>query len=217
MFDRLHETLDKYHLLNHPFYQMWSQGKLPLEVLKDYSCQYYKHVEAFPRYISTIHSKCEDIENRQILLDNLVDEEKGSENHPELWLRFAEGVGATREQAKNAKLNTETKDLVDGFFELCNKSYASGLGALYAYERQVPEVANSKINGLKEFYGVDDEHSTQFFIVHMTADEWHSQEVRDLIAKLGDEDRKEAENASITAAQLLWSFLDGMQVSNSPK
>ena len=28
-----------------------------------------------------------------MLLDNLIDEEKGSENHPELWMRFAEGMG----------------------------------------------------------------------------------------------------------------------------
>ncbi len=213
-FTQLTESLDQYHLLNHSFYKMWSEGKLTQETLKDYACQYYHHVDAFPRYVSTIHSKCGDIEDRQVLLDNLIDEEKGSENHPELWLRFAEGLGATREQVKDAQLNPETKSLVDGFFELCNKSYASGLGALYAYERQVPAVAKSKIDGLKEFYGIDSERATKFFTVHMTADEWHSQEVQDLIAGLNETDRKEAESSALAAAKLLWGFLDGMQVGS---
>lgn len=213
-FTKLHAALDQYHLLTHPFYQMWSEGKLSQETLRDYAGQYYHHVEAFPRYISTIHSKCKDLKDRQVLLDNLVDEEKGSENHPELWLRFAEGLGANRDEVKQAHLNEETRALVDGFFELCNKSYASGLGALYAYERQVPDVAKSKIDGLEKFYGLKDERSTKFFTVHMTADEWHSQEVRDLIAALDEDQRQEAEAASISAAKLLWGFLDGMNVGN---
>ncbi len=213
-FSKLHKELDQYHLLTHPFYKMWSEGKLRIENLQNYVEQYYHHVEAFPRYISTIHSKCADIEKRQILLDNLVDEEKGTDNHPELWIRFAEGLGVNRDQVKNAVLNEQTKQLVDGFFELCNESYASGLGALYAYERQVPEVARSKKDGLKEFYGIKDERSTQFFTVHMTADEWHSQEVQTLIAALNENERAEAEAASLNAAKLLWGFLDGMNVGH---
>lgn len=212
MLKEINAALDEFHLLKHPFYQMWSEGKLTVDVLRSYSEQYYHHVDAFPRYISTIHSKCTNIAERQVLLGNLIDEEKGDENHPELWLRFAEGLGASRKDVKSATLNKETKALVDGFFALCNKSYAHGLGALYAYERQVPAVAKSKIDGLKMFYGIEDERSTQFFTVHMTADEWHSQEVADLIEALPDHEKIIAKAASLSAAKLLWGFLDGMGV-----
>ena len=60
--------LDKFHLLKHPFYQIyWNEGKLNREIIKDYAEQYYQHVKAFPRYISATHSICEDIEKRRIL------------------------------------------------------------------------------------------------------------------------------------------------------
>ena len=49
-----------------------------------------------PRYLSSIHSNCEQIKTRQLLLENLNEEEKGKENHPELWMRFAEGMGNSR-------------------------------------------------------------------------------------------------------------------------
>ena len=115
MFEKtIQQDIAPFHLLKHNFYQKWSEGKLKIEELQEYSCQYFHHVNAFPRYISTIHSMCADINNRQVLLDNLVDEEKGSENHPELWQRFAEGISVSRERIAKTKLNPETKELIDG-------------------------------------------------------------------------------------------------------
>ena len=71
----LNAKLDEFHLLKHPFYQAWNEGKLSREIIKDYAEQYYHHVKAFPRYISATHSLCEDIADRKILLENLNDEE----------------------------------------------------------------------------------------------------------------------------------------------
>ena len=46
----LNIKLDRYHLLKHPFYQIfWNEGKLTREIIKDYAEQYYQHVKAFPR------------------------------------------------------------------------------------------------------------------------------------------------------------------------
>jgi pyrroloquinoline-quinone synthase len=211
--ENLQATLDNFHLLKHDFYKNWSEGKLTNETLKNYAQQYYHHVESFPRYISTIHSQCADIESRQVLLANLVDEEQGEENHPELWLRFAEKLGSTRSEVKNVDKLENTKALIDGYFNLAKKSYALGLGALYAYERQVPAVAKSKIDGLKKFYNIQDEEGLKFFTVHMKADEWHSEEVADLIMKLSDEQQVEAFDGAVKGAKLLWQFLDGIQAT----
>ena len=62
---KLNKKLDKYHLLNHPFYKSWNDGKLTREIIKDYAEQYYQHVKAFPRYISATHSLCEDLDKRK--------------------------------------------------------------------------------------------------------------------------------------------------------
>ena len=87
--NQLDARIEKGHLLNHSFYQAWNAGELSHETIQEYAAQYFKHVSSFPRYLSAIHSNCDDIKTRQILLENLVDEEKGPENHPELWMRFA--------------------------------------------------------------------------------------------------------------------------------
>src|SRR3978361_1628032 len=95
------------HLLTHPFYLAWTRGELSVAALADYARQYYHHVAAFPTYLSAVHPPCDahpartarshDQPPRKRLLDNLVDEEAGSPNHPELWLQFAEGLGVSKE------------------------------------------------------------------------------------------------------------------------
>lgn len=209
--DHLHAALEELHLLKHPFYQDWNAGKLSKDVLKDYAREYYHHVAAFPRYISAIHSRCDDIACRQVLLGNLVEEEQGENNHPELWSRFAEGLGATREEMKQPATEVETRELVDGYYDLVEDGYAKGLGALYAYERQTPAVSMSKIEGLKKFYDLTDERSLEFFVLHGEVDEWHSQECADLIEKLSPAEQEKAFDGAIAGAKMLWRFLDGMQ------
>lgn len=208
----IQNEISSINLLKHPFYVLWSEGKLNKNILADYAEQYYKHVEAFPRYISLIHSQCEKIEDRQVLLENLIEEERGSENHPKLWRDFAESLVENNKQINfdATKPYNETKYLVDIFFDLCKKSYASGLGALYAYEHQTPEVSKSKIKGLKDFYGIEDEKALKFFVLHQGIDEWHSEEVGSLIEKLSPEEKKEALASAKIAAEALWGFLDGM-------
>lgn len=206
----LNTLLEELHLLKHPFYQSWNEGTLTLDTLKIYAKEYYHHVAAFPRYISQIHSLCPDISDRQVLLENLIDEEKEENNHPELWLRFAEGLGVLRKEVKQPpELNT-TKGLVEGYFELVRTDYATGLGALYAYERQTPEVSKSKIDGLKKHYSVCDEKTLEFFSVHQKADEWHTEELMGLIGRLSESDQEKVAHGAMKGARLLWSFLDGM-------
>lgn len=207
---KLHQEIDQYYLLNHEFYQAWNKGELSLKTLQIYAKEYYGHVAAFPRYISAIHSLCENIEDRQVLLDNLIDEEQGEENHPELWLKFAEGVGCKRSECKKQEL-AATRKLIDEYFDITRSSFASGLGALYAYERQTPSVAESKIKGLREFYNIDNKDTLKFFEVHMEADEWHTQECADLLKKLNKKDQILAQQGAVRGSKLLWQFLDEMQ------
>ena len=111
--EKLKKDLDQYHLLKHPFYQAWNEGSLTASTLSTYAQEYYHHVAAFPRYISAIHSYCDHLPHRQILLGNLIEEEQGEKNHPELWLQFAEGMGCCRKTVQEAAKLKSTKALVD--------------------------------------------------------------------------------------------------------
>lgn len=200
------------HLLNHPFYQMWTAGTLPLEVMQRYAEQYYHLERNFPRFLSQIHANCESPEIRQAITDNLYDEEHGNENHRELWLRFAEAIGVNREQVVNSTMLPETQEAVETFTKMSKQSTIAGVAALSAYESQIPEVAGQKIDGLQKHYNVTDENGTAFFRVHSTVDVIHADAWWNILedkAKSSDE-QQEAEAGVIAGRDALWNFLSGI-------
>jgi len=210
----LNKKLDQYHLLNHPFYKSWNEGKLTREIIKDYAEQYYQHVKAFPRYISATHSICDDIEKRKILLENLQDEENPNADHPKLWKNFALAMGADADKIEDVKREWFTNDMIENFFHQARKSYAEGLASLYTYERQIPEIAETKIRGLKNFYGVTSKEGLEFFEAHKAADVIHRKECEKLLDALTDEEKVKAEKASMLTARYLWNFLSGMSTKH---
>ena len=207
---KLNKKLDTYHLLDHPFYRSWNEGKLNREIIKDYAEQYYQHVKAFPRYISATHSLCEDIEKRKILLENLQDEENPKGDHPKLWKNFALAMGADKDRIEKVKRDWFTNDMIENFFYQARSSYAEGLASLYTYERQIPEIAETKIQGLKKYYGVNSKEGLEFFEAHKAADVIHRKECEKLLDGLNSEEREKAERAAILTAKYLWNFLSGM-------
>lgn len=209
----LDRQLNEKHLLKHPLYQAWSAGKLSLQDLCTYACQYYHHVEAFPDYIRATLRNCHSSHAQQVLLDNLNDEEglNHQESHPVLWLQFAKGLGLCEETVKNSIAFPETKQLIEDFLSLSNSSYAEGIGALYAYERQIPQTAASKITGLKEFYNIEDPLTLKFFLVHREADVEHSKATKMLIQDLPAKEKNKAEEAAKKIAASVWNLLSGIQ------
>ena len=205
-------------MLSHPFYQAWTDGTLPLDTLRQYARQYFHHVEAFPRAVSAVHSACPDRDGRRMLAENLAEEEgveAGKQDHATLWMMFACGLGESETAVREQALNDETRALIDTFRRLSRTSYASGLGALYAYEIQFPGVAAAKIDGLVERYGIADEPTLRFFKVHESADVEHSQVCRELLDRLSEDDQAEAISAGGELAGALWNFLSGVEARAS--
>jgi len=211
----LNKKLDEYHLLSHPFYKSWNDGKLTREIIKDYAEQYYQHVKAFPRYISATHSLCEDIKKRKILLENLQDEEKDGADHPKLWKNFALAIGAEENKIDSVKKEKFTTEMIDNFFKYGRASYAEGLASLYTYERQIPEIAETKIRGLKNHYGVSSKEGLEFFEVHKAADVYHREACEKLLDGLSKEEQIKAEKSALSTAKYLWNFLTGMAVKHN--
>jgi pyrroloquinoline-quinone synthase len=205
-------------MLKHPFYQAWTDGTLPLDTLRAYARQYFHHVEAFPRAVSAVHSACPERDGRRMLAENLAEEEgveANKQDHASLWLMFACGLGETVEGVRRQSLNRETQALIDTFRKLSRQSYAAGLGALYAYESQFPEVATAKIEGLIDRYGIADEETLRFFRVHQDADVEHSAVCRALLDRLPEEEKAEAVAAGAELAGALWNFLSGVEAGAS--
>jgi pyrroloquinoline-quinone synthase len=200
------------HLLKHPFYLAWTRGELSREALTDYARQYYQHVAAFPTYLSAVHAKCDDQTTRKTLLNNLIDEEAGSPNHPELWLKFAEGLGLSESDIRKSKKWPETKNLIDTFRSVCRDgSTVEGLAALYAYESQIPSICESKIDGLKKHYGFSDPKPYEYFTVHLEADREHSAAERGLLGGyIGNQNFESVRTSVNRVLDTLWEMLTGV-------
>lgn len=196
------------HLLKHPFYRLWTEGKLTVENLREYAISYYPHVAAFPTYVSGVHSGCDDPALRRELLENLVEEEGGAENHPALWRKFAAALGAAAADMAVAARTPEVAAAIAEFRRSTHDgSVAEGLAALYAYESQIPEVSKSKREGLAAFYGITDAEATRFFTVHEEADVWHRRIEREALGRVADTEEKRA--AALDAARRCCDALNG--------
>jgi len=210
---RLLTKLAPKNLLKHPYYVKWNEGKLSQAILQNYAKQYYHHVRNFPQCLSALHSQSPSIAERQILLENLVDEEMGDKNHQQLWLNFCNGLNVSDEQVKDVKLSEAATHLTDKFSELSRNSYKQGLGALFAHEYQYSDISKTKKDGLIKHYGITNDADLEFFTVHSDVDVWHTQQLTDIIdgeAMNDEEAYKEMEKGAIEAADALWGFLDYM-------
>ena len=219
-FEQLDARIAKYDLLGHPFYKAWSAGELTREDLREYALDYYHHVEAFPTYLAELGIRLDEGELRRAVLANLYDE-KGLEDrcgetaveHSELWLDFAEGMGAQREVYGHTPI-PEVGGLIEFFHGVASVGTPEeALAAFYAYESQVPRVAAEKARGLREIYAAN-EKTCGYFNLHTNADVYHSQVWRQQLGKRvaahpGTEEKALA--AGENAAKALWRALDGME------
>jgi pyrroloquinoline-quinone synthase len=210
----LEERIARYDLLCHPYYKAWTAGQLTRDDLREYASDYYHHVAAFPTYLSALHSRLDDGETRRAVLRNLCEEEIDGRPHSELWLDFAEGMGADRDEVRSREPLPEIRELIAEFRRVARDgSTAQTLAAFYAYESQIPRIAKQKAEGLAQRYGADAK-TCGYFELHQFADVEHSDVWRELLnaeISAGPERAEAALNAAETAAKSLWHALDGMQ------
>jgi len=225
-FEQLNTVISKYDLLCHPFYKAWSSGELTRDDLRQYARDYYHHVEAFPIYLAELAIRLDESELRQTVLANMADEKgmadglgEDSTPHSELWLDFAEGMGARRDMRGHSPV-PEITELTAFFHRVASEGTPEeALAAFYAYESQVPRVAKEKARGLRESYGAG-ERVTAYFTLHTTADVYHSQLWRQQLGKRVAANPQAADKALVAgknAAKALWHALDGIEARRKEK
>jgi pyrroloquinoline-quinone synthase len=157
-----------------------------------------------------VHAKCDDQSSRKQILSNLIDEEAGSPNHPDLWKQFAKSFGIDDVDLAQTEKQPETKNLIDTFRSVCGeRSTAEALAALYAYESQIPAICESKIDGLKKHYGFSDPKDYEYFSVHIEADREHSAAEREML-KIDNNNFESVRTSVNRVLDALWEMLSGV-------
>jgi len=212
--NELEDCLSRYDLLRHPFYQAWSTGQLTHSELREYAAQYYHHVAAFPTYLSAVHARLPAGELRRVVLRNLCEEEIVGRSHSDLWLDFAEGLGAEREEVRRQEPVQEVRGLIRIYQRFAwEEPVFVALAAFYAYESQVPRLAREKAHGLTEFYAADAK-TCRYFTLHTTADVRHAAVWREHLDKALQKDASQSRTAlrgAEEASLALWQALDGIE------
>jgi pyrroloquinoline-quinone synthase len=213
--------LAEFDLLKHPFYKAWSAGTLTTNDLSKYAANYYHHVQAFPGYLEKLEQRLPQGALREHIEQHRADElggyERGQRSHADIWLDFAESMGASAEKVRESVPVSGISSLVSKFDSIATKSSpTAALAAFYAYESQIPRVAEFKGDALRANYGAD-EKCTSYFDIHAVADIAHAQSWRELInvelnaaGPAKEELAKEAIDTCRDAATSLWKALDAM-------
>jgi len=221
-FEQLETSIANYDLLCHPFYRAWAAGELTRDDLREYARHYYHHVEAFPSYLAELALRLDEGDLRRAVLANMCDEKgapgssgKGFAPHSELWLDFAEGMGARRDMRWHLPV-AEVRELIRHFHRVASEGTPEeALAAFYVYESQVPRVAKEKERGLRAMYGADDK-TCGYFALHATADVYHSKVWHKQLEKLlaaNPEAAQAALDAAENTARLLLQALDGIEAA----
>ena len=195
--------IEKRSLLKHSFYKMWSEGRLTIDHLKGYSMEYFQLVKMVPKFVENIANSSTGLN----ILENNAQEEG---EHVELWVRFANALGISRSDLLNYKGSVKTNQAVDKIIGLSSLTLEEAAAAMYAYEMELPKISRSKIDGLKQFYGMDSEDAIKYFETHEEADVRHAQVWRDILERIPVGRQGAIFNAAIKSLQAQNMLLDSV-------
>ena len=184
---RMDHEIERLSLLKHPFYQMWSEGKLDRESLQGYSKEYFHLVKAVPRIVEKIALQSS---NHDIMI-NLQEERE----HIEPWVKFAGALGLTKDELERYEGSRKTRDSVNILLDLASE-FVQGVAAMYAYESEIPMISRTKLEGLSKYYNMTSKDATEYQRIHESVDVKHAAVWRSILEQLPSDRHEDAFNAA---------------------
>jgi len=196
---KIDEMIEERSLLKHPFYQMWSDGKLTQESLAGYSKEYFQLVKAVPLFMTPIIEKAQDS-----VVSELISNQQEESDHIKPWINFAGELGIYEDELVSYSGTSKTRKAVSDLNELMN-TYEGGACAMYVFEKEIPKISQTKLDGLKEFYGLTNDEATEYFKLHTEADIRHAASWKNILetSSTDQSDLIKIADRSISAQNLL--------------
>lgn len=160
---QLDPLIAKTSLLLHPFYLKWSKGELTLEDLKVYAKEYFHLVERIPGVVARVRDRVQDPAFRVRIEEN----EREEREHVELWKRFAKSLGISEKELTSYHPSVDAVRAVRQLEEVAERGSDEGIACMYALEMELPKIAQTKKQGLKDFYNLDSEDAQIYFDEHL--------------------------------------------------
>jgi pyrroloquinoline-quinone synthase len=199
-------------------------GELPRERMRLWAKQLFLLTRTGPRFLSAIHSNCEDFEVASWLVQNLYEEYgEGQEgrDHPSLCRNFGRALGMSVAELEAGPVLDCTRRFVDYAFEVCRtKHYVESLAAIgIALEGVSARGAPMVGEALRYHYKMSD-RDIEFFTAHCEMDVDHSAKTLALVVKHAStpEVRERVKHAvrEMTEKTIEWSVAVGELVLAEP-
>lgn len=161
-------------LLTHYFYeQKWNNGELTKEELALYAKEYFHLAKRVPKIVSNVRDRA--IARGETTLvkeieENIVEETE----HIELWKRFSQSVGVSEADLESYVPHHLTQEAVNELEALSEGSFEDGVTAMYAMELTLPEISQTKKEGLSKHYGLTSQDAHVYFDEHLNEEEHFS-------------------------------------------
>ncbi len=190
---RFRDELTRFKMANHPFrthpfFDAVERGQAPKPLVAAWVKQFYPWLASVPIAMAERFSNCpwetSSDKYRRMILDQLVEEAgdpKGKEpGHPELWLRFCEGLGVPRAQVHAEPLLPSTMVAIDDFL-YTNRIQPFYVSAAGSSEPPNVELCARLLPAFRSHYHVP-EANLEYYRLHVTADVEHSAWVGEIVA-----------------------------------
>ena len=177
LIQRIDQIIGERSLLKHPFYEMWSDGKLTQESLAGYSKEYFQLVKAVPEFMAPIIEKAPNS-----VISELTENQQEESDHIKPWISFAGELGISEDELISYSGLDKTKKAVSDLAELMN-TFDGGACAMYAFEKEIPKISQTKLDGLSEFYQITSDRAIEYFKLHTEADIRHTASWRNILEK----------------------------------
>jgi pyrroloquinoline-quinone synthase len=202
----------------HPLWRRIADGQVPRAALSPFVVQFFLQVREFPRAVSALHASCTDTQQRIELAESLYEEETGrisgcNVSHPELFIRFGEGIGVPRAAMVDGVPLPTTAALI-GWFEQSTRRqpFIEGSAATnLAAEGQVPGAFGPFARALERHYGCTRD-AVGFWDIHEQADREHSAIGDHVVVRMATTPELQAgvRRAVARSLELWWQFFDGI-------
>ncbi|HSA98594.1 MAG TPA: iron-containing redox enzyme family protein [Candidatus Nitrosotenuis sp.] len=178
---RIDDIIEEKSLLKHPFYKMWSDGKLSVDSLAGYSKEYFQMVKAVPSFVEAVASFAPES-----LIPEIKENQAEEAEHIKPWINFAVSLGVDHTEITAYAGLEKTNSAVSELSSLIT-NLESGAVAMYAFEKEIPRISLTKLEGLDRFYNITSDDATEYFRLHMEADIRHAATWRNIIDSIPQE------------------------------
>jgi pyrroloquinoline-quinone synthase len=187
--DQLIATRDKRHSKNHPFFELWEQGKLTKEQTAFYCAQHFHYVVEYLNWMAYEASQIPHRDVKAYLLENLGDEENPEDRHLDMLKDYVAACGVNPTTVETSIVLGGTDQLQNwGWRLVYQRPWQAALAGMFiGLESQFLDICKKIVPALHQYYGhKPGAREIRFFEEHIHADEVHGSKGFAIVERYAD-------------------------------